>query len=434
MAKRGAALHYPARSKPMTYLSNSVSSEGPLARAWPEAGVSRVPYWVYTDAGIYRRELERIFYGPNWCYVGLAAEIPEAGDFKTTMIGERPVIVVRGADGAIGVLENRCAHRGVKFCLQDFGRGREFVCPYHQWTYDLAGKLTGVAFLRGVKRKGGMPEDFRLDEHNLNRLAVTERNGVIFASFDRAVPAFADYLGAEMLAYFDRVFDGRRLEILGYSRQRIPGNWKLMMENIKDPYHPGLLHVFFVNFGLFRADQPARIEMDETGMHGVLVSQKGEQVKNEVTASMRSFDANLALADDRILDPVKEYAGPETVVMQTLFPNIILQQQANSLSTRHIWPKGPGAFDFVWTHFTYADDPPEMKRRRLRQANMFGPAGFVSLDDGEVIEMAQRGFAAHEDEAAVVEMGGRGTADTDYMVTEASIRKFYGHYRRVMEL
>ena len=75
-----------------------------------------------------------------------------------------------------------------------------------------------------------------------------------------------------------------------------------------------------------------------------------------------------------------------------------------------------------------------MKRRRLRQANMFGPAGFVSLDDGEVIEMSQRGFGGNDDEAAVVEMGGRGTADTDYMVTEASIRKFYGHYRRVMEL
>jgi salicylate 5-hydroxylase large subunit len=410
------------------------AADAAALRRWPGSDTSRIPYWLYTDAAIYRRELDRIFYGPHWCYVGLAAEIPEPGDFKTTMIGERPVIVVRGEAGELSVLENRCAHRGVSFCLKDFGNNREFVCPYHQWTYDLGGRLTAVAFLRGVKRRGGMPADFRLEEHGLTRLAVAERHGVVFASFDPATPDFASYLGPKMLAYFDRLFDGRRLEILGYSRQRIPGNWKLMMENIKDPYHPGLLHVFFVNFGLFRADQPARIEMDETGMHGVLVSQKGEQVRNEVTAGMRRFDLDLALADDRILDPVKEFPGSETVVMQTLFPNIILQQQTNSLSTRHIWPKGPGSFDFVWTHFGYADDTAEMRRRRLRQANMFGPAGFVSLDDGEVIEMAQRGFGPHDEAQAVVEMGGRGTEDTDYMVTEASIRKFYAYYRGVMGL
>jgi salicylate 5-hydroxylase large subunit len=417
----------------MTYIRNEGRSDGTI-RQWPGAGTSRVPYWIYTDGEVYRQEQERIFNGPHWCYVGLSAEIPAPGDFKTNMVGERPVVVTRAEDGTIAVFENRCAHRGVKFCLQDLGSAKEFVCPYHQWTYDLKGNLSAVAFLRGVKRRGGMPADFILAQHGLQRLAVTERNGVIFASFDPSVPAFEDYLGPKMLGYFDRVFDGRKLEILGYSRQRIPGNWKLMMENIKDPYHPGLLHVFFVNFGLFRADQPARIEMDETGMHGVLVSQKGEQVTNEITAGMRTFDSSLKLADDRILDVVREYPGNETVVMQTLFPNIILQQQTNSLSTRHIWPKGPGCFDFVWTHFTYADDTAEMKRRRLRQANMFGPAGFVSLDDGEVIEMAQRGFHAHEDAAAVVEMGGRGTEDTDYMVTEASIRKFYGYYRQVMGL
>lgn len=414
----------------MTYLRN----ESVPPRSWPEPAAARVPYWVYTDEAIYRQEMERIFYGPSWCYVGLSAEIPEAGDFKTTMIGERPVIAARTAEGAAAVMENRCAHRGVQLCFRELGRNKEFVCPYHQWTYALDGALTGVSFLRGVKRKGGMPSDFSLAEHGLNRLAVTERNGAIFASFDAAAPPFEDYMGPKMLGYFDRVFDGRALRVLGYSRQRIPGNWKLMMENIKDPYHPGLLHVFFVNFGLFRADQPSRIEMDETGMHAVLVSQKGEQVANEVTASMRTFDAGLKLADDRILDPVKEFPGADTVAMLTLFPSVIIQQQTNSLSTRHIQPKGPGAFDFVWTHFGYADDTPEMHRRRLRQANMFGPAGFVSLDDGEVIELAQQGFRAHAETSAVVEMGGRGTEDTDYMVTEAAIRKFYARYREVMGL
>ena len=78
--------------------------------------------------------------------------------------------------------------------------------------------------------------------------------------------------------------------------------------------------------------------------------------------------------------------------MTTMFPSVILQQQVNSVSTRHIQPDGHGAFDFVWTHFGFADDSEEMTRRRLRQANLFGPAGFVSADDGEVIELSQQGF------------------------------------------
>lgn len=399
---------------------------------WPVGDEARVPYWVYTDPDLYALEQARIFSGPTWSYVALASEVPDVGSFKRTAIGERPVVVVRGADGTIRVVENRCAHRGVKFCQQDFGTTTEFLCPYHQWRYDLAGALTSVPYRRGLKGQGGMPKEFRLEDHSLKQLKVVERGGAVFASFAEAPPTFEDYLGPKMLGYFDRLFNGRPLEVLGYSRQRIPGNWKLMLENIKDPYHAGTLHVFFVTFGLFRADQPSRIEMDDTGMHAVLVSQKGEQVANEVTSNLGQFQGDLRLADPRILDPVKEFAGPETVVMQTLWPNVILQQQTNSLSTRQIQPRGPGAFDFVWTHFTYADDTPEMKQRRLRQANLFGPAGLVSVDDGEVIEMAQQGLVGYPEAAAVVEMGGYSVDDTQHQLTEAAIRKLYRHYRQVM--
>ena len=96
-----------------------------------------------------------------------------------------------------------------------------------------------------------------------------------------------------MLGYFDRVFDGRELVVLGYMRQRIPSNWKLMFENIKDPYHASLLHVFLVTFGLFRLDQQSAVEMDETGRHAVLVSRRGAQEANEATAQMRAFKRGL---------------------------------------------------------------------------------------------------------------------------------------------
>jgi salicylate 5-hydroxylase large subunit len=120
--------------------------------------------------------------------------------------------------------------------------------------------------------------------------------------------------------------------------------------------------------------------------------------------------------------------------MMTLFPSLIVQQQINSVSTRHIQPKGPGAFDFVWTHFGYDDDSDELTARRLRQANLFGPAGYVSADDGEVIEFAQSGIASHADFHTVCDMDGRDArAETPHMVTEALIRGMYRYWRKVMQ-
>ena len=119
------------------------------ARRWPAEGVSRIPYWVYTDPDVYRLEQERIFRGPAWSYVALAAEIPRPGDFLRTSVGETPVVVARDRGGAIHAVVNRCAHRGAMFCRDPYGNTSTFECPYHQWTYGLDGRLLGVPFKKG---------------------------------------------------------------------------------------------------------------------------------------------------------------------------------------------------------------------------------------------------------------------------------------------
>ncbi|MBV9521473.1 MAG: aromatic ring-hydroxylating dioxygenase subunit alpha [Alphaproteobacteria bacterium] len=405
----------------------------PASRHWPADRTSRVPYWLYSDPAIYRLEQERIFAGASWNYVALEAEIPAPGDFKRAEIGDKPVVVVRDETGAVNVLANRCAHRGVAFCQHAHGNAKEFVCPYHQWTYDLRGNLLGVPFRRGYKGQGGMPADFAPAENGLQKLKVARRHGVVFASFG-APGSFEDYLGPLMLGYFDRVFTGKPLEVLGTMRQRIPSNWKLMFENIKDPYHASLLHVFLVTFGLFRLDQRSAVEMDETGRHAVLVSSKGEQAANDATRQMRSFKADFALNDPRLLDPVREFSGDATVVMQTLWPNLIVQQQSNTLAMRQLVTRGPAAFDLVWTFFGYADDTPQMRRRRLRQANLMGPSGYVSSDDSEIMAISQNGISPYPEADGLFEMGGREADNAAHMLTEGAIRGFYTYYRSVMGL
>ncbi|MEJ7931358.1 aromatic ring-hydroxylating dioxygenase subunit alpha [Ramlibacter sp. AN1015] len=431
----------------------------PLSR-WSREGSSRVPFWAYTDPHVYQRELERIFNGRHWSYVGLAVEVPNTGDYKLSWVGERQVIMVRdrvaprdrGTDHGIRVIENRCAHRGVRFCKQPQGTVRSFVCPYHQWTYKLNGDLAGLPFKDGVKEgdgvNGGMPADFDLQSNGLVKLRVAVLHGLVFATFSADAEPLEDYLGPQVTPWLDRIFAGRELTLLGINRQRIPGNWKLMMENIKDPYHPGLLHTWFVTFGLWRADQKSRMVMDSHGRHAVMVSRRNEGGENRhVTEGVTSFKANMVLQDDRLLDVVPEPwwtiddpARPgesitPTVTMITLFPSVIIQQQVNSLSTRHIVPRGAGEFDFVWTHFGFSDDTPEMTRRRLRQANLFGPAGFVSADDGEVIEFSQQGFEQWgEDGATLCELGGTDTEPAEHMVTETLIRSMYAYWRKVMDV
>lgn len=403
------------------------------ARQWP-AGNDRVPYWIYTDQSIYQRELERIFQGPTWSYVGLECEIPNPGDYKRTFIGDQSIIVVRGTNGRINAMINRCAHRGVQLCQQDKGSVAEFMCPYHQWTYDLAGNLLGIPFQRGVKGKGGMPDDFVPDDHGLEAVRVHVRNGGIFATLSDAAPDFETYLGNPILGYYDRIFDGRSLRLLGHSRQRIGGNWKLMLENIKDTHHASLLHVFFVTFGLFRVDNDSTIEMDPSGLHTALSSIRGKQELNEGTAQMKSFHGEMALGDPRLLDTVREFPGDQTVVMQTIWPNLILQQQSNTLATRQIVPKGPNAFELHWTFFGYESDDEEMIARRLRQANLMGPAGLVSIDDGQIIERTQNGIRPNPGAEGIVELGGHDTDNADHMVTEVALRAFYQGYRKVMGL
>ena len=408
---------------------------------WERDDTSRIPFAVYTDEVRHRKELDRFFYQGHWSYVGLEAEIPNPGDFKRTVVGERSVIMTRTQDGQVQVVENVCAHRGMQFCRERHGNRKEFVCPYHQWTYSLKGDLLGVPFRRGVRQggqvNGGMPADFDPKDHGLTALKVASRGGVVFAAFDHGVESLEDYMGPTILGYFDRLFNDRKLVVLGYNRQRIPGNWKLMQENIKDPYHPGLLHTWFVTFGLWRADNKSELRMDAHHRHAAMISTRGSAGQASGAASqvtqVSSFKAAMDLNDPSFLDIVPEtwWGGPSAVMM-TLFPSVIFQQQVNSVSTRHIQPDGHGAFDFVWTHFGFEDDTPEMSARRLRQANLFGPAGFVSADDGEVIEFSQQAFDSKPDHRTLVEMGGRAVGDTEHMVTATLIRGMYAYWRKVM--
>jgi len=402
-------------------------------RSWPLEGWTRVPYWVYTDPDLYARELETFFYGKGWSYVALDCEVPEPGSYKRSWIGERQVVAVRGKRGEIHVWENLCAHRGARVCWQNKGRVDSFTCPYHQWNFALDGRLQGVPLKRGVRGKGGMPDDFDNAVHGLKRLRVHVEGGSIWASFALDGPDFATYCGPEMYGYVRRLFSGRPLKLLGYSRQLIPCNWKLYMENLKDPYHATLLHAFLITFGLWRADTESESNPVAQGQHGVMVSRNVGKNVSDATSEIARNKSRLVLEDPDTVTPIREFDDGKVIGL-TIFPSVVMHQQANTLGMRHIIPKGIGSFELSWTYYGFTDEPPEITRLRLRHANLYGPAGLVAMEDGEVLAESQMGATEYPHRQAVLEMGGRDTVPQDHMVTEVLIRAFYKYYREAMGL
>ncbi len=94
----------------------------------------------YTDPDIFRVDMESIFYR-EWLFAIAACELEKTGSYVTHQVGAYGIILVRGADGQIRAFHNTCRHRGSILCKSEKGNAPKLVCPYHQWTYELDGKL-----------------------------------------------------------------------------------------------------------------------------------------------------------------------------------------------------------------------------------------------------------------------------------------------------
>ncbi len=408
------------------------------ALTWPVEGNARVPYRVFADPDIYHAELDRIFLGASWQYLALADELPEPGDYRTTFLGETPIIVTRGEDGEIHAMVNRCAHRGNLVCLKERGHTKDgLTCVYHSWRYDLAGNLTSVAFRRGVGGKGGMSDSFRLEEHGLKRLRTDQFAGLVFGTLSPEAPPLADYIGNLIGSRIGRVMRGKP-KILGTTSQILHNNWKLYIENVKDTYHASLLHSFFTTFRVSRLTNTGGVAIAESGAHHASYTYGGKgadsAASDEAYAGIQSLHQDYRLRDPRFLDSVDEIGDGVTIQILSVFPNFVLQQIHNSIALRLVLPKGPEETELQWIYIGFEDDDAAMTERRLQQANLVGPAGYVSMEDGAVGGFVQRAIKGGEDECSVLEMGGVEHASQDTRTTEASIRGFWQAYRQRMGL
>ncbi|HKV14078.1 MAG TPA: Rieske 2Fe-2S domain-containing protein [Reyranella sp.] len=402
--------------------------------AWPVRDGSRVPFDVFTRADVFAREQEAIFRGPVWNYVALEAELPQPGDFKTSFVGDTPIVVSRAEDGSLHAFVNRCAHRGATVQRQASGNTRQHRCVYHQWCYNMRGELIGVPYRRGAGGTRGYAADFDAKDHGLAKLRVASRKGLVFATFHPATIGLEDYLDAPLLAAIDRLF-ARPVKVLGHMRQRVRGNWKLYAENTRDPYHAALLHGFHATFGTYRTNQKRTGGSDRARAHttGATYGDDWRTAAQSGDVGQDKIVASYSLADPSLMEGRPDFDDGVTVAITSIFPSLVIQQIMNTLATRHIRPKAADEFELYWTYFGYAGDDEQTTAARLKQANLVGPAGLISMEDSEAIELIQRAIVRDGGENSFLEFG-EVQADLDKdRQGEASIRAFWRYYATMMD-
>lgn len=198
----------------------------------------RVHRKVYTDPGIFQMEMSKIF-GGTWVYVAHESEIPQPDDFKTGLLGHRPIITLRDHEGQLRVLFNRCLHRGATLCRQDQGSAKAFICPYHGWTYTNDGHLAGIPW---PKPYGS---DFDRSPYHLHQARVESYRGFIFATLNPEMPPLQAHLGraADLLDQWLDRYPGGQVTLQSAAHRPIySGNWKFAYDNAADGYHVNFSH------------------------------------------------------------------------------------------------------------------------------------------------------------------------------------------------
>lgn len=184
-----------------------------------------LPQEFYSSADVYQHDLETIFYR-EWLFALPACLLEKVGSFERLRIGAYDVIVLRNGKGEISAFHNSCRHRGSILCRKGRGQVARLTCPYHQWTYDLDGKLVWAR---------DMGEDFDAAQHGLKPVHCRVVAGLVYIclaaeapDFDSFAETVSPYLGAHDLSNAKVGFQSTIIE---------KGNWKLVWENNRECYH-----------------------------------------------------------------------------------------------------------------------------------------------------------------------------------------------------
>jgi benzoate/toluate 1,2-dioxygenase alpha subunit len=397
---------------------------------------------VYMDREVFDAELRNIF-EKTWVYVAHESEIPDVGDYKTSIIGRQPIIVSRHEDGQVYVLLNRCRHRGAVVCREELGHSNYFRCPYHNWAYANDGALVGMA------QSHGYPDDFDKSGWGLARLPrVGTYRGLVFASLGPDGPSLEEHL-APVRQYVDwwlsRSPVGRISLLPTAHKYPYPGNWKWQAENGHDGYHGNYVHESWQRVLDRAGEAPMRdIRKYRAGGctrgfrfgHGLLERPGGLSPAASWTGRMmiRYPEYRQALEQAYSAEEIEEISKRRNIFV---FPNLYLfDTQIRVIS--------PLAVDRTEVRlYVYALDavPEGLNHGRYRAHERFyGPSGFGSPDDVEIFVANQTGLQARGVDWVLLSRGMHRERHLDsgevvgHSTDEVPVRAMYQEWKRLMSV
>ena len=330
----------------------------PLDRA------SALPGELYVSQEILELERSCIF-ASSWYCAGRADELPGKGDYKTFELGEQPVLLVRGKDGAIHAMANVCRHRMMRL-VDGRGNSSGFVCPYHAWTYDIGGQLVAAPHME-------RSACFDIASTSLARLRCETYAGWIYVNLDETAPGIASQLG-ELDAITSRYRQEDYVTI--FTEEQVwDANWKCIAENFMESYHLPVAHANTVGAHY----SPKENEFDDRGAFDAFTYQLF--TKSEGAPVGRAHKDNTHL----------EGRWRNTSVMPTVFPTHMYV-----LAPDHLWYLALQEDGVGRTRMIYgaAVAPERLAAEADRPGYIADTKAFldrVQREDRELVEGIQRG-------------------------------------------
>jgi phenylpropionate dioxygenase-like ring-hydroxylating dioxygenase large terminal subunit len=400
----------------------------------------RVHGSLYTDPRIFEDELRKIW-RRCWVYVGHVSEVPRPYDYVVKSIGPDPVLMTRDRDGQIHLLHNRCPHRGNQVCTAPRGQARTFTCHYHGWTFSIDGALRGYPFPSGYE--GDQREALGLGR--VARMGIYK--GFVFGSLAEDGPSLEDYLGGarDAIDALCRNSPEGEVEVTaGFLQHKVYANWKFVVENETDGYHPAFTHasIFEVadsQIGSLYLDTSSALTRYLGNGHSEVdlrpeFRRRGEPLGWFGTTTERLPDyvarMNAAYGEEQARQIMID-GTPHIMIFPNLFiaeiQMFVIQPLSVGETVQHVTAlQFKGAPDF---------------NRRLRQQTMgsVGPAGFLLADDAEMYERSHRGVQELEPEWVYLARGRHRERrdDNGFLVGHATddlcSRGMWQYYRSLME-
>jgi glycine betaine catabolism A len=328
-----------------------------------------LPRAAYVDPAMFEWE-QRNFFGGGWMCVARSEQLPQPGDQRAEATGTGGVLLVRGEDGALHAFANTCRHRGHE--LLPCGEGTQqkmIICPYHAWTYTLAGDLRAAGNFKKVR-------GFDFGSWGLARLPATEWHGLVFVDTSGGL---AGSLG-EALAKLDEIiapYEPERLVTAGRHSYNAAANWKILTENYHECYHCPSIHP-----ELCRVSPPKSGEnyaSDGAWVGGWMDLRDGMSTMSLDGASggvpLRGLDAQ----------------GLRTVIYVNILPNVLLSLHPDYVMTHRLTPV---AADKTRIECTWAFAPEAVEQPDFDPGYAVDFWDITNRQDWGACESVQRGLAS----------------------------------------